>query len=51
MAVTMKRHLTNFEKGEILDRYGRVSFATGHGIPENQPVQFDQIRALVTGSN
>jgi hypothetical protein len=48
MAITLKRQLTDSEKKEIIERHGRVCFATGHDIPENQPLQFDHIRAFVT---
>ncbi len=48
MAITLKRQLTDSEKAEILNRHGRTCFATGHAIPDGQPVQFDHIRAFVT---
>ncbi|MHC4405553.1 MAG: HNH endonuclease [Planctomycetota bacterium] len=37
------------EKAEILRRYGRKCFATGHEIPEGEEIQFDHIRAYATG--
>ncbi len=47
MAITLKRQLTDSEKAEILRRHGRICFATGHDVHDNQPVQFDHIRAFV----
>jgi len=45
MAITLKRQLDDAEKQLILQRHGRVCFARGHVIPENEPVHFDHIRA------
>lgn len=49
MAITLKRQLTDSEKKEILNKHGRVCFATGHAIPSEQPLQFDHIRAFADG--
>src|SRR6476660_3214149 len=46
MAITLKRQLDDGEKQTILDRHGRVCFATGHPIAEGEPLQFDHIRAF-----
>jgi hypothetical protein len=48
MAITLKRQLTDSEKNEIIERHGRVCFATGHEIAEGQTLQFDHIRAFDT---
>ena len=49
MATTLKRQLTDDEKDHVIEQHGRVCFATGHAIPESDPVQFDHIRAIATG--
>lgn len=46
MAITLKRQLNNSEKAQILERFGRVCFATGHPIPEEESIHFDHIRAF-----
>ncbi|MBT7912999.1 HNH endonuclease, partial [Candidatus Bathyarchaeota archaeon] len=49
MAITLKRQIDDDEKQIILHRYGRKCFATGHTIPEGEPVHFDHIRAFALG--
>lgn len=49
MAITLRRQISNDEKSVILDRYGRKCFATGHDIPEGEPVHFDHIQAFAHG--
>lgn len=49
MAVLLKRQLTESEKKEILNQHGRKCFATGHEIPEGEPIHFDHIRAFSLG--
>lgn len=46
MAITLKRQLTDGEKQIILKQHGRVCFATGHPIAEEDSVQFDHIKAF-----
>jgi len=46
MAITLKRQLTKEEKDEILRRYGRKCYATGHDISDNEPIHFDHIKAF-----
>jgi hypothetical protein len=46
MAITLKRQLDPGEKQTILERHGRVCFATGHPIAEGDPLQFDHIHAF-----
>jgi hypothetical protein len=46
MAITLKRQLNNEEKEIILKRYGRVCFANGHEIAQEDKVHFDHIRAF-----
>jgi hypothetical protein len=49
MAITLKRQLGPDEKAHILKIHGRVCFATGHKIPQEDTVQFDHIRAFAHG--
>lgn len=49
MAVTLKRQIDDSDKVLILAQHGRRCFATGHLIPEGEPVQFDHIRAYAMG--
>lgn len=49
MAVTLSRQLDDVEKIQVLGQHGRVCFATGHPIPEDETVQFDHIRAFAMG--
>ena len=49
MAVTLNRQLDDVEKIQVLRQHGRVCFATGHTIPDQETVQFDHIRALAMG--
>ena len=49
MAITLKRQLNDDEKARILEIHGRRCFATGHEIPEGEPVHFDHIRAFSSG--
>jgi hypothetical protein len=45
MAIMMKRQLNDAEKEEILTRFGRICYATGHKIIEEE-IQFDHIKAF-----
>jgi len=49
MAIMMKRQLDDAEKKIILERHGRVCYANGHQIPEEEEIHFDHIRAYSTG--
>jgi len=49
MAITLKRQLAEDEKEQVLKVHGRVCFATGHPIPDGEPVHFDHIRAFSEG--
>jgi len=49
MAITLKRQLNDEEKQIILQRHGRVCFATGHAIPEQDSLHFDHIHAFALG--
>lgn len=49
MAITLKRQLSESEKERIIEIHGRKCFATGHEIPEGEPVHFDHIRAFSMG--
>lgn len=46
MAITLKRQLDDGEKKKILEQHGRVCFATGHPIAEDEALHFDHIRAF-----
>lgn len=49
MTVTLKRQLNDSEKAMILKTHGRVCFATGHQIADNEKLQFDHIHAFAEG--
>lgn len=46
MAITLKRQLDDSEKQKILEQHGRVCFATGHPIGNDEALHFDHIRAF-----
>jgi len=45
----LRRQLNEAEKAIILQRFGRICFANGHVIPEDDVVHYDHIRAFVSG--
>ncbi|MDR0603515.1 MAG: HNH endonuclease [Bacteroidales bacterium] len=45
----MKRQLNDAEKDEILEKFGRICYATGHKIPDGEEIHFDHIKAYSTG--
>ncbi len=47
MSITLKRQLNDDEKQIILTKYGRICFASGHPIADEDALQFDHIRAFV----
>ena len=49
MAILLKRQLNDSEKEQILVQHGRQCFATGHVIPEGEPLHFDHIKAWSMG--
>ena len=49
MAISMKRQLSDDEKRIIIERHGRICFASGHEIPEADTLHFDHIKAFATG--
>src|SRR6516164_7080132 len=49
MAILLKRQLTDAEKDQIIKQHGRKCFATGHVIPDGEPLQFDHIKAWSLG--
>lgn len=49
MAILLKRQISDDEKKIILGRHGRVCFATGHRIDDDENVQFDHIKAFAAG--
>jgi hypothetical protein len=50
MAILLKRQLTDSEKADILKQHGRMCFATGHQIPDDETIQFDHIKAYSAAS-
>jgi hypothetical protein len=46
MAVTLSRQISEEEKKIILGRFGKVCYATGHKIPDDEIIQFDHIKAF-----
>ena len=49
MTITIGRQLTEDEKHSVLNHHGRVCFATGHTVGDNESIQFDHIRAFSAG--
>ena len=49
MAITLGRQLTDDEKKRVIQQHGRVCFATGHIVGDDEPIWFDHIRAFSTG--
>ena len=45
MAVTLTRQISDDEKKIILERFGKVCYATGHTINNESDVQYDHIKA------
>jgi len=45
MAVTLSRQISDDEKKIILEKFGRVCYATGHEISDGEIIQFDHIKA------
>lgn len=46
MAIILNRQITDAEKTEVLNRFGRICYATGHEIPEGEEIHFDHIKAF-----
>src|SRR5690554_2901661 len=46
MAILLRRQISNEEKKRILERFGRICYATGHEIPETEDLQYDHIKAF-----
>jgi hypothetical protein len=49
MAIMMKRQLNDAEKDTILQKFGRICYATGHNIPCGEEIHFDHIKAYSSG--
>lgn len=47
MAVILNRQITESEKKQIIERFGRKCYATGHDILEADEIHFDHIKAFV----
>jgi hypothetical protein len=46
MAIILQRQISDDEKSRILQIHERICYATGHPIPEDQPVHYDHIKAF-----
>ena len=46
MAIILQRQITEDEKEQIIKRFGRTCYATGHAIPDTDEIHFDHIRAF-----
>ncbi len=46
MAVTLSRQISEDEKKLILERFGKVCYATGHAIIDDSEIQYDHIKAF-----
>jgi HNH endonuclease len=46
MAILLRRQISDEEKKRILERFGRICYATGHEIPETEDLQYDHIKAF-----
>lgn len=49
MAITLRRQIPDEEKQIVIGRFGRKCFATGHEIPQGEPIHFDHIHAYALG--
>ena len=49
MAVILNRQITESEKMQIIERFGRKCYATGHDILETDEIHFDHIVPLEQG--
>ena len=47
MAIILQRQVTPDEKRQILEKFGRICYATGHIIPDGEEIHFDHIKAFV----
>ncbi len=45
MAILLKRQISDDEKKIVLERFGKICFATGHPINDEESIQFDHIKA------
>ncbi len=46
MATILERQITDDEKKLILERFGRICYATGHQISNDEEVEFDHIKSF-----
>jgi len=49
MAILLKRQISEDEKKRIIEKFGRICYATGHPIDNEETVQFDHIKAFSSG--
>ena len=45
MAITLTRQISDDEKKTILERFGKICYATGHKISDDSDIHFDHIKA------
>jgi len=45
MAVTLTRQISDDEKKIVLERFGRICYATGHKILDDSDIQYDHIKS------
>lgn len=46
MAIILQRQISDDEKKQIIARFGRKCYATGHDIPDTEEIHFDHIKAF-----
>lgn len=51
MAITLKRQISEEEKDQIIKQHGRICFATGHPIADDETVHYDHIKAYSQGNS
>jgi hypothetical protein len=48
MAIILQRQIANEEKEQIISRFGKICYATGHEILDSEEIHFDHIKAFIT---
>jgi hypothetical protein len=46
MAIILQRQISEDEKKQIIERFGRICYATGHEIPITEEIHYDHIMAF-----
>ena len=47
MAIILERQISEDEKKYVIERFGRICYATGHNITPTEEIHFDHIRAFI----